>query len=77
MPINNHAAIRYKVLDQCFSDFYHQYGFEDLIKACDRVLSEIDPNTNGISVKTLRNDIRFMRSEQGYSAPIDSDTILH
>lgn len=71
MPINNHAAIRYKVLDQCFSDYYHQYSFEDLIKACDRVLSEIDPNTNGISVKTLRNDIRFMRSEQGYSAPIE------
>ena len=71
MPINNHAAIRYEVLDQCFSDFYHQYGFEDLIKACDQVLSEIDPNTNGVSTKTLRNDIRFMRSEHGYNAPIE------
>jgi predicted DNA-binding transcriptional regulator YafY len=67
MPANKNALIRYKVLDKCFRNPGKRYFIEDLMSECEKVLSEIDPNTNGISRKQLFNDISFMESPEGWN----------
>jgi predicted DNA-binding transcriptional regulator YafY len=71
MATNKHAQIRYKILDSCFRNIGRTYTFEDLMNACNDALIEIDPKSNGISVRTLRDDIAFMESEAGWSAEIE------
>ncbi len=65
MPATKHALIRYKVLDQCFRS-KKKYYIEDLIRACEEVLLEIDPESNGISLRQIRDDIAFMKSKEGW-----------
>ena len=66
MPINKNALIRYKILDSCFRNPGKKYFIEDLIEACCTALEEIDPDTDGISLRSIRTDIAFMKSSQGW-----------
>lgn len=66
MAINKHAFIRYKVLDNCFRNPGRQYFIGDLIEECNKVLMEIDPDSNGISLRQIRDDIAFMKSKEGW-----------
>ena len=72
MPINKNAVIRYNVLDKCFSNPGRKYFFDDLMQEVNGALLDDDPNSTGIQVRQLREDIRFMKSETGYSAPIET-----
>lgn len=72
MAINKNAILRYNTLDRCFSNFQRRYYLDDLIDAVNNALWDYDPNLNGIKVRQLRDDIRFMKSEEGYGAPIIS-----
>ncbi|MBK8626358.1 MAG: WYL domain-containing protein [Saprospiraceae bacterium] len=66
MAINKNALIRYKILDQCFRNFGKNYFIEDLIEECNKVLSEMDSSSDGISLRQVRDDIAFMRSKEGW-----------
>ena len=44
MASNKHAQIRYKVLDDCFSNFRRKFYFDDLIERC----NEADKDENEI-----------------------------
>ncbi len=70
MAINKHATIRYKVLDTCFANHFKKYFIQDLLDACNKSLLEVNPDSNGVSKRQLYNDIKFMESEEGWSAPI-------
>ena len=72
MPINKNAVIRYNVLDKCFSNPGRKYFFDDLMREVNSALLDDDPNSSGIQVRQLREDLRFMKSETGYSAPIET-----
>ena len=72
MPINKNAFIRYQTLDKCFRNFSKRFYFEDLITAVNHALFDASPETSGVQVRQLRDDIRFMKSEAGYDAPIDA-----
>ncbi len=72
MATNKNAVLRYNTLDRCFCNFQRRYYFEDLIKGVNEVLWEFDPELEGIKTRQLRDDIRFMRSPEGYDAPIVS-----
>jgi predicted DNA-binding transcriptional regulator YafY len=65
MATINNPFTRYKVLDNCFRNTGKEYFIEDLIEECEKALSEIDPNTKGISRKQIFNDIRYMESVEG------------
>jgi len=67
MATTKNALIRYKILDNCFRNTGKQYFIEDLIDECNNVLSEIDPDSDGISLRTIRGDIAFMKSSEGWS----------
>ena len=70
MATNKHATIRYRALDKCFSNPGKRYYIEELLESCNEALFEYDDKTDGIKKRQLYEDIKFMISPQGYSAPI-------
>lgn len=72
MATNKHAIIRYRVLDKCFSNFARQFVFNNLMEACNDAIYQEYGECGGVSIRTIRDDIRFMKSEDGYSAPIET-----
>ena len=62
MPTNKHAVIRFNVIDKCLRNTGRLWTFDDIKEAVENKLSEIDPTSSGISIKSLRNDFAFMRS---------------
>ncbi len=71
MATNKHATIRYQALDKCFSNPGRKYFIEDLIDACNEALSDHYFKGDGIKRRQIFDDINFMESERGYSAPIE------
>lgn len=71
MSVNKNALLRYRVLDKCFKNFSRKYYFDDLLDNVNEVLLYEDSTSGGIQTRQLREDIRFMKSESGYSAPIE------
>ena len=80
MATNKHAMIRYQALDACFSNFRKRYFIDDLIEACNKALSEfyiskedkINDTEYFIRRRTIFNDIRYMKSDEGWGAPIET-----
>lgn len=72
MATNKNAVLRYNTLDKCFSNFQRRFYFEDLIDAVNEALWNFDPELEGIKTRQLRDDIRFMKGEDGYNAPIEA-----
>ena len=70
MPINKNALVRYKILDKCFSDNYHKYFIEDLMEKVNEQLE--DAGVKPVSKKQIYDDIKFMKSVDGWEAPIES-----
>ena len=70
MAVNKNALIRYKTLDQCFSNPYKQYFINDLIEKCNEVLSDYYGEEKSVSRRQIFLDIDFMKSDAGYEAPI-------
>ena len=66
--MGNHkqAQIRYKVLDDCFSNFRRKFYFDDLMNRCNEALRELYGSEHtGIKTRTLRSDISYMRDRAG------------
>ncbi|MFV0211413.1 WYL domain-containing protein [Empedobacter falsenii] len=72
MAVNKNALIRYKTLDQCFSNPYRKFYINDLIEKCNEVLSDHYGEETTVSRRQIYLDIQFMRSDAGYEAPIES-----
>jgi len=75
MSITKNALLRYQTLDRCFKNSGRSYLIEDLLDEINQALTDENPDNSGIQIRQLREDIRFMRSELGYSAPIDSKEV--
>ena len=72
MATNKNAQLRYKALDQCFSNFYKKFYIDNLIEFCSKVLSEHYAKSMSVSRRQIFDDIDFMKSEAGFEAPIES-----
>lgn len=68
MPITKDSYLRYRVLDKCFRNPVVSYTIKDLIEKCNEALSFKDKSN--ISLRTIRYDISFMRSDEIWNAPI-------
>lgn len=64
--------IRYQALDKCFANRGRMFFIEDLMEACSLALEEFNYHDAKISRRQLFDDIRFMKSEQGWSIPLES-----
>lgn len=67
MPVTRNALIRYKILDSCFRNPGKKYFIDDLVEECCLALEKLDPDTNGISLRSVRDDIAFMKSNEGWN----------
>lgn len=70
MSTNKHASIRYRILDNCLSNTQRRYTFGDLLDCINRELEEIKGANSRISTRTLRDDLKHLRSPEGGEAPI-------
>ena len=58
------------MLDKCFSDKYHKYFIEDLVEKVNDALE--DSGMQPVSKRQVYADIDFMKSIDGWKAPIES-----
>ena len=71
MPTNLNALIRYKQIDKCLKNQYLHATIEVLQKKCSEQLGEHRGIYKLISERTIREDIRIMKSDAlGFNAPI-------
>lgn len=71
MPITKNALLRYKILDECFSNRYKKFFIEDLIDICSERISEYYGKEKKVSRRQILEDIKFMESSDGYDAQIE------
>ena len=69
MPTNKNAQLRYQILDRCFSDFHRKYFIEDLMDKVNDAL--MDLYGTQISIRQIREDIKYMKDRLTYNAPIE------
>lgn len=67
MPTNKNAQLRYQILDRCFSDFNHEYDIDELIDKVNEKLFEFGTE---VSLRQIREDIKYMRERVTFDAPI-------
>lgn len=70
MPTNKNAQLRYQILDRCFSDYHHKYTIDDLIEKVNEALYDLCGTQ--ISIRQIREDIKYMRDRVTYNAPIEA-----
>lgn len=70
MATNKNAIIRYQTLDKCFRNTGKRYFMEDLIASCNQALYEFSGIQSGVKKRQVFDDIRFMKSPQGWSIPL-------
>lgn len=70
MPTNKNAQLRYRILDRCFSDFHRTYSIEDLLDTVNESL--MDLYGSQVSIRQIREDIKYMRDRVTYNAPIET-----
>jgi hypothetical protein len=78
MPANLNALIRYKTINSCLYGGKRKWSIRELIEACSEALGESRGRYNLISERTLRDDLRVMRSDiLGFNAPIEQENGLY
>ena len=63
MPVNLNALIRYKTIDDCLSNPNLKCTIDLLIDKCSEKLIENQGIESGVSERSIRNDIRILRSD--------------
>lgn len=72
MPTNLNALIRYKQIDACLKNLYVKCTIESLQQVCTEAMGESRGIYKLVSERTIRDDIRVMRSNiLGFNAPIE------
>lgn len=71
MPTNLNALLRYKTIDRCLTNKFNRCTIDLLISKCSESLSELHGINTSVSERTIRNDIRILRSDVlDFNAPI-------
>jgi len=74
MPANLNALIRYKTINSCLHGGRRKWSIDELIAACSDALAESRGRYESVSERTIRDDIRVMRSDiLGFNAPIEQN----
>jgi predicted DNA-binding transcriptional regulator YafY len=70
MSINKNAMLRYRVLDRCFRNPGRNFFIDDLLHEVNKELEEYNGPDSKIKRRQLFDDIKFMKSDQGWSIPL-------
>ncbi len=78
MPANLNALIRYKTINTCLYGGWRRWTIDELRGKCSEALAESRGRYTPVSERTLRDDIRVMRSDiLGFNAPIKQEGGLY
>jgi hypothetical protein len=78
MPANLNALIRYKTINSCLYGGKRRWSITELKEKCSEALAEYRGRYDTISERTIRDDIRVMRSDiLGYNAPVEQQKGLY
>ena len=78
MPTNLNALIRYSTINSCLYGGWRKWSIRELRDACSEALAEHRGRYTPISERTIRDDLRVMRSDiLGYNAPIRQEKGLY
>ena len=78
MPANLNALIRYKTINSCLSGGRRRWSIDELRERCSEALAENRGRYTTVSERTIRDDIRVMRSDiLGFNAPIRQEGGLY
>ena len=78
MPATLNALIRYKTINSCLYGGRRKWSIRELIDACSAALADARGRYEPISERTIRDDIRVMRSDiLGFNAPITQEKGLY
>ena len=69
MANSKHAHLRYNILDYCFRE--KAFDFEQLLEYTNEKIA-VDYPGEGISIRTLREDIKLFRDPNGFNAPLSN-----
>lgn len=75
MPANLNALIRYKTINSCLAGGRRRWSIDELRARCSKALASDRGRYATVSERTLRDDIRVMRSDiLGFNAPIKQES---
>lgn len=75
MAITKIPLMRYKILDKCFRSSYKNYTIDALLeKVNDELFNFTDSRDSCIKLRQLRDDIAFMRSQNGWNIELVDQT---
>ena len=78
MPANLNALIRYKTINSCLYGGRRRWTIDELRERCSEALADSRGRYTGVSERTIRDDIRVMRSDiLGFNAPIRQEGGLY
>jgi len=78
MPANLNALIRYKTINSCLSGGKRRWTIDELRERCSEALAESRGRYTPVSERTIRDDIRVMRSDiLEFNAPIKQEGGLY
>jgi predicted DNA-binding transcriptional regulator YafY len=72
MSTNKHATIRYNAIDKCLSSPGRKYYIDDLVAFCNEAIYNFTGLDNGVKKRQVYDDLRFMKSDEGFAAPIEA-----
>ncbi len=72
MAKSKHAFSRYKIINDCLSNPGRRFTVDQLVKQVNDVLLAQFDLERGVSKRQIYEDIKFMRSAEGYDAPIET-----
>lgn len=70
MAVTKNALIRYLTLDKCLGNPGRKYFIDDLVKACNEALQDVDPDSTGVRKRQVQADLKFLEDPKGFEAPI-------
>lgn len=71
MPNNKNAMTRFKILDDLLSDRYHSYTIGEIVEELNRRLAELDPDTDGVGMRMVQKDIKYIELDGPFLAEIE------
>ena len=74
MANSKHAHLRYNILDYCFRE--KAFNFDQLLEYTNEKIADSYPG-EGISVRTLREDIKLFKDSNGFDAPLSDMTRVY
>lgn len=69
MPATKDAMTRYQILDELLSNRYKNYSLDDLTEEVCNRLSDLNPDSNGVTRRCIEKDIQYLE----YTSPFMVD----